>query len=64
MLSMRVEDIRNPRVGLPFLPSKDSIGRQFGEQGRMADCNKSKRYVQRLPDLMCDIEGLHPLVAE
>ena len=41
----------------------DAMGRQFGEQGRMPDCNKSMRYVQRDdPDLMTDIEGLHSLL--
>ena len=51
---MRVEEVSNPRVELAL----DSIGRQFGEQGRMPDFIKSSRYVQRdSPDLMSDIEG-------
>ena len=53
---MRVEEVDNPRVELAL----DSIGRQFGEQGRMPDCIKSLRYVQRDgPALMSDTEGLH-----
>ena len=55
-LVTRVVEVRNPRVELAL----DSIGRQFGEQGRMPDCIKSSRYVQREgPDLMSEIEGLH-----
>ena len=43
----------------------DAIGKQFGEQGRMSDCIKCTMYVQRAsPDLMSDIEGLHPLLGE
>ena len=43
----------------------DTTGREFAEQGRMPDCVKSTRYVQRDgPDLMSDIEGLHPLLGE
>ena len=53
---MRGEEVSNPRVELAL----DSIGRQFGEQGRMPGCIKSSIYVQRdSPDLMSDIEGLH-----
>ena len=53
---MRVEEVSNPRVELAL----DPIGRQFGEQGRMPDCNKSSRYVQRdIPDLISDIEDHH-----
>ena len=38
---------------------------QCGEQGSMPDCIKSTRYVQiDSPDLMFDIEGLHPLLEE
>ena len=41
--------------GWPWIP----LGRQFDEQGRMPDCIKSSRYVQRDgPDLMSDIEDL------
>ena len=51
---LRVEEVSNPRVDF----SLDSIGRQFREQGRMSDCIKGSRYVQRdCPDLMSDIEG-------
>ena len=52
----RVEEVSNPRVELAL----DSIGRQFGEQGRISDCIESSRYVERDgPDLTSDIEGLH-----
>ena len=53
---MRGEEVSNPRVELAL----DSIGRQFGEQGRIPDDIKSSRYVQRDgPDLMSDIDGFH-----
>ena len=53
--STRGEDVSHPRVELTL----DSTSRQFGEQGRMPDCTKSLRYVQRNgPDLISDIEGL------
>ena len=56
MLTMRGEEVRNPRVELAL----DVKSRQFGEQGRMPDCIKSSRYVQRVGhDFMSDIEGLH-----
>ena len=43
----------------------DAIRREFGEQCRMPDCIKCMIYVQRdSPDLMSDIEGLHPLLGE
>ena len=60
-MSRTVEEVSNPRVELVL----DSIARQFGEQGRIPDCIKSSRYVQTDgPDLMSDIEGLHPLLGE
>ena len=60
-LAMRVEEVSKPCVEFTL----DSIGREFGEQGRMPDCIKSTRYVWRDgPDLMSDIEGLHPLLGE
>ena len=41
MLAMRMEEVCNPRVEL----AEDSIGRQFGEQGRMPNCQlKARRY--------------------
>ena len=53
---MEVEEVSNPRVELAL----DSIDRQFREQGRKPDCNKSSCYVQKHgPDLMSDIECLH-----
>ena len=56
MLVTRGEEVSNSRVELAL----DSIVRLFGEQGRMPDCIKSSRYVQRDgPDLMSDIEGFH-----
>ena len=43
----------------------DVIGREFGEHGLMPDSIEIMRYVQRDgPDLMFDIEGLHPLLRE
>ena len=61
MLTTRVEDVSNPRVQMAL----DSIDRQFGEQGGMPRCIKSLRYVQRDgPDLMSDIEDLHPLLGK
>ena len=39
----RVEEISKPCVELAL----DGIGTEFGEQGRMPDCIKSTRYVQR-----------------
>ena len=58
---MRVEEVRKPCVEL----SLDSIGRELGEQGKMSDCIKSTRYVQRDGrDLLSDIEGLHPLLGK
>ena len=60
-LAMRVEEVSKPRVELAF----DAIGREFGEWGRMPDCIKSTRYVQRDgPDLMSDNEGLHHVLGE
>ena len=57
--SLRGEEVSNPRVEFVL----DSIGKQFREQGRIPDCIKSSRYVQRDdPDLMSDVEGLHPLL--
>ena len=44
-LVMRVEEVSKSHVELVL----DSIGRQFGEQGRMPNCIKSRRYVQRWP---------------
>ena len=42
-----------------------AIGREFGEQGGVPECIESMGYVQRdSPDLMSDIEGLHPLLGE
>ena len=56
-----MEEVSNPRVEFAL----DSIGRQFGKQGRMPDCIRSSRYVQRDgPDLKSDIDGLHPLLGE
>ena len=61
MLAMRVEEDIKPCVELAL----DSIGRESGEQGGIPDCFKSMRYVQRnSPDLMSDIEGIHPLMGE
>ena len=41
------------------------VGRQFGEQSGMPDCNESTRYAQRDgPDLLCDIEGLLQFLGE
>ena len=60
-LAARVEEVSNPRVELAL----DSVGRQFGEQGRMPDCFESSSFVQRDgPDLMSNIEGVHPLLGE
>ena len=43
----------------------DTIGREFGEQGRVPDRVKSTRYVQGYgSDLMSGIEDLHPLLGE
>ena len=58
MLPARVEEVSNPRGELAF----DAIGREFGKQGRMPDYIESSRYGERDgPDLMSDIEGLHPI---
>ena len=43
----------------------DTIGREFGEQGRVPDHVKSTRYVQgHGSDFMSGIEYLHPLLEE
>ena len=43
----------------------DTIGREFGEQGRVPDCVKSTRYVEGdTADFMSGIEDLHPLLGE
>ena len=43
----------------------DTIGREFGEQGRVPDRIESTRYVWGYgSDLMCGIEDLHPLLGE
>ena len=58
---MTVMEVRKPGVKLAF----DATGREFGEQGRMADCTENTRYVQRDgPDLTSDVEGLHPSLVE
>ena len=45
---------------LPLIPEAE-----FGEQGRMSDCTKIRRYVERdCPDLMSHIECLYPLLGE
>ena len=57
--ALRVEEVSKPCVELAL----DAISREFGEQGRMRDCIKSLRYLQRNgPDLMSNIEGLHPFL--
>ena len=61
MLDMRVEEVSQACVELNL----DSIGRPFVEQGRMPDHINSMRYVQiDGPNLMSDIDGLHPLLIE
>ena len=43
----------------------DAIGREFEEQGGVPDWIESSSYVSSDgPDLMCDIEDLHPLLGE
>ena len=43
----------------------DTIGREFGEHGRVPDRVKSTRYVSGYgSDLMSGIEDLHPLLGE
>ena len=43
----------------------DTIGREFGEQGRVPDLVKSTRYVTGFgSDFMSGIEDLHPLMGE
>ena len=43
----------------------DTIGREFGEQGRVPDRVKSMRYVSGyVSDFMSGIEYLHPLLGE
>ena len=43
----------------------DTMGREFGEQGRVPDRVKSTRYVQGYgSDFMSGIEDLHPLFGE
>ena len=43
----------------------DTIGREFGEQGRVPDRVKSTRYVSGYgSDFMSGIEDLHPLLEE
>ena len=38
---------------------------EFGEQVGLPDCIESSRHVERYcPDLMSNIEGLHPLLGE
>ena len=60
-MATSVEEVNNPRVELAL----DAIAREFGEQGRMLDYIKSTRYVQGDdPNVMTDIEGLHPLLGE
>ena len=43
----------------------DTIGREFGEQGRVTDRVKSTRYVSGYgSDFLSGIEDLHPLLGE
>ena len=42
----------------------DTVGREFGEQGRVPDRVKSMRYVSGDLDFMSVIEDLHPLLGE
>ena len=61
MLATRVEEVRKPCVEVAL----DAIGREFGEQGGMPDCIKCSRYLERDgPDLISDVEGLHPLLGK
>ena len=61
MLTTRVEEGSYPCMELAL----DAIGRAFGEQDGMSDWIESSRYVQRDgPELMSDIEGLHPLLGK
>ena len=60
-MATTVEEVSKPCVELAL----NAIGREFGEQGKMTDCIKSKRYVQRnSADPMTDVKGLHPLLDE
>ena len=60
-LVMRVEVVSKPCVELALAVR----GREFGELLMMPDCIESSRCVERDgPDLMSDIEGLHPLLEE
>ena len=56
---MRMEEVSNPRVELAL----DSLSRKFGEQDGMSD-SKSQDMSRDSPDLLSDIEGLHPLLEE
>ena len=45
--------------------SLDTIGREFGEQGRVPDHIEGTLYVSGYgSDFMCGIEDLHPLLGE
>ena len=44
-MATRVEEVSEPSVELAL----NAIGRQIGEKGRILDCIKSIRYVQRWP---------------
>ena len=55
------EEVCEPSVEMAL----DTIGREFGEQGRVSDCVKSTRYVYGYgSDFMPGIEYLHPLLGE
>ena len=59
MLSVTGEEVCQPRVEIAL----DTIGREFGEQGRVSDRGKSTRYVSGYgSDFMSGIEDLHPFL--
>ena len=59
MLAVTGEEVCEPEKAL------NTIGREFGEQGRVPDHVKSTRYVKGYgSDIMSGIEDLHPLVGE
>ena len=61
MLAVTGEDVFEPQVEM----SLDTIGRQFGEQGRVQNHIEGTRCVwEDGSDFMSGIEDLHPLSGE
>jgi len=53
-----VEDVGDPREEMAL----DARSREFGHEGKVSDCIKCSRYVQREHGLMSEFQSFHPLL--